>query len=260
MTRPTDPPPRFPKDHPSPVPEHSLDTLLSEGRSALYRQVLTRRTNRIAVVVEDIYDSHNATAVSRTCDAFGVQRLHVVTQENAFKVLKRVSQGAHRHIDIHRHDTIEDAYAELRRDGFRILVSDLGVDERLDPRQLAATAAKEKVALVFGRESTGISEAGSTGADGFFFLPMLGFTRSLNVSVAVALTLYAVREEAILRDLPGDLPAEEQARLYEQWVHTHNQRAAEEIETRAAEGRNGRKSDKAASVEVYDADERACDS
>ncbi len=233
---------RFAHELPSPVPASPLDSLITAERARLYRQVLARRTSRIAVVVEDCYDPHNATAIIRTCDAFGVQDVHVVTSRNAFKVNSRVSQGSHRYVDLHVHAGIEAGYAALRAAGFRILVSDLTAGAVIGPQQLRPQLIQQPLALVFGNEGSGVSAAATAGADGFFMIPMTGFPQSLNVSVSVAVTLYALRDREVSDDLPGDLPPERQRALFEQWVRELKPAAAAAV-MRQIPGRNGEELD-----------------
>lgn len=219
----------FRRELPSPVGPHPLDALITPERAHKYRQVLARRTTRIAVVVEDCYDPHNATAVMRTCDAFGLHRVHVTTSRNAFKINRRVSQGTHRYLDLRVHGDIESCYAELRRDGYRILVSDLAADAMVGPAGLREAVAEGPVALVFGSEGEGVSAAASAGADGYFLVPMQGFAQSLNVSVTAATTLYAVREEALSSDEPGNLDTEAQHFWFERWVEQLKGPAARKV-------------------------------
>jgi tRNA (guanosine-2'-O-)-methyltransferase len=221
----------------SPIPPHPLDALLTPERARKYRQVLARRTGRIAVIIEDCYDPHNATAIIRTCDAMGIHEVHVTTTRNAFKINRKISQGSHLYVDMHVHADIAAAYAELRARGFRIFVSDLAAGATVGPHQLTTLLAQGPIALVFGSEGEGVTKTASDAADGHFLIPMSGFPQSLNVSVSVAVTLYALRHEALEKNLPGDLPAAQQISLYEQWVREHKGPAAE-IMMRTL-GRNG---------------------
>ncbi len=216
---------------PSPVPEHPVDKLLTPERAQKYRQVLARRTKHICVVIEDCHDPHNATAVIRSCDAYGIHHVHVTTNKNTFKISRSISQGTHRYIDLHVHSSVEEAYAELREAGYRIYVSDLGSNELKShtPDDLNKLQSEQKIALVFGSESKGISDAARSGADAAFLVPMRGFTQSLNLSVTVASTLYRLRETALIADAPGDLSDQEQIDYYDQWVMRHAGKAAEII-------------------------------
>jgi tRNA (guanosine-2'-O-)-methyltransferase len=212
---------RFAHELPSPVAAHDADELLTPERRYKYRQVLARRCERLAVVVEDCHDPHNATAIMRTCDAAGVMRVHVVAGRNSYKINPRISQGCHRYLDLRLHRHIDEAYAELRADGYRIAVSDLGQQETLGLDDLATQLAAQPLALVFGSEATGVSPQASAGADEHFLLPMQGFTESLNLSVCVAISLYGLRQESLLSDGPGDLSAERQTWWYDRWLREH---------------------------------------
>jgi tRNA (guanosine-2'-O-)-methyltransferase len=214
-------------DLPSPVPVHALDRLLTAERARKYRQVLARRTGRLVVVVEDCFDPHNATAIVRTCDAFGLQRVAVTTGRNAFKVNRKVSQGSHLYVDLQVFPDIAAAYASLRAEGFRIFVTDLKAGAVVSPDRLRPLLAEQPLAIVFGNEGTGVSADASRLADGCFLIPMTGFPQSLNLSVSVAATLWALRGRELGDDLPGDLPAGRQVELYDRWVRAHKGDVAE---------------------------------
>ncbi len=225
---------------PSPVPVHPLDVLLTPARAERYRQVLVRRTARLVVLVEDCHDPHNATAIVRTCDAFGLQRVVVVTGRNTFKVNRQVSQGSHHYMDLDVFPDITAAYAALRAEGFRIYVTDLAAGAAVGPGALAPVLAEQPLCLVFGNEGHGVSAAAVAGADGAFLLPMTGFPQSLNLSVSVAVTVYGLRREQLEGDLPGDLPAERQQALYHAWATAHTgEKGAAYLRGRAHTGRYG---------------------
>ncbi len=210
----------------SPIGDHVADQLLTESRQTKYKQVIARRTRRLVVVVEDCYDPHNATAIMRTCDSFGVQEVHVTTARNTFRINSRISQGTHKYIDLFVYPHIEDAYAALRERGYTILVTDLRAESIKDLRIVKEKLDEQPLAIVFGSEAKGVSQVATDRADGHFLIPMSGFTESMNVSVAVAVTVHALRQDALNTDAPGDLSAEEQTALYEKWVRAHKGKAA----------------------------------
>ena len=203
---------------PSPVPPHPGDALLTPARAARWRQVLARRTGRLAIVVENCYDPHNASAIVRTCDAFGVHRVWVTTERNAFRLNPKICQGSHQYLDLHLFPRIDDAYADLRARGYRILVSDLRAGAVPGPGLLRPLLDERPLALVFGNEGHGVSPEAVAGADGAFLIPMVGFPQSLNLSVSVATTLYALRQRELEGDLPGDLSPAEQTATYDTWI------------------------------------------
>lgn len=209
---------RFTRDLPSPFGPHPAEGLLTPERRSAFRQVLARRCKRLAVILEDCHDPHNATAVIRTLDCFGMHRLAVSTSRTTFKINRRISQGSHHHLDLRVFADIQAAIASHRAEGYRVLVSDLAADAVAGPQELAAALAAQPLALVFGSEGFGVTEAARQAADGCFLIPMTGFTQSLNLSVSVAVSVYALRGPALSADQPGDLTAEEQAFWFDTWV------------------------------------------
>ncbi len=205
----------------SPVPPHPADHLLTPERARKYRQVLARRSKRLVIVVEDCTDPHNATAIVRTCDAFGLSRVVVTTSRNTFKINPKVSQGSHYYVEVDVFPDITTAYAKLRADGFRILVTDLAADAVVGPDALRPLLAAQPLALVFGSESNGVSPEASAQADGCFLIPMVGFPQSLNLSVSVATTVYTLCGERLAANAPGDLTPAEQIALYDRWLRRH---------------------------------------
>ncbi len=208
-------------DLPSPVPPHPADSLLTGDRARKYRQVLARRSKRLVIVVEDCHDPHNATAIVRTCDAFGLSRVVVTTSRNSFKINPKISQGSHYYVEVEVFADIAAAYARLRAEGYRILVTDLAADAVVGPDALKPLLAQQPLALVFGNEGTGVSAEASSQADGCFLIPMVGFPQSLNLSVSVATTVYTLCGERLAANLPGDLTAAEQIALYDRWLRRH---------------------------------------
>lgn len=183
--------------------------LLLEERQRRIDEVVAGRTRTLAVVLERLEDAFNMAAVLRTCEAMGVQDVHVVRNpEVAFQPNSAVTQGCDKWLDIHRHETFEECRAALKAAGFSIWVS----AKREGARSLLELSFDGKVALVFGNERHGVSEDALAGADGVFWIPMRGFTRSLNISVAAAAAItraVAWREE---RRGPGGDLTEEQAK------------------------------------------------
>lgn len=203
---------------PSIMPELPIDTMISEKRAERFKQVLMRRTRRLVAVVEDCHDQHNATAIIRSCDAFGIDEVHIVSSINKFKVNKQVSKGTHHFMEVKIHKSIEAAYAQLRQNGFKIFASDLTSEKVLHTEELYQEYCNHPIAIVFGEESGGLSAKASQLADGHFLIPMAGFAQSLNVSVALAVTIYALREHELCSDASGDLTVNEQITRYTRWV------------------------------------------
>jgi len=188
-------------------------------RQERIERAIDRRQPDLSLVLEDIHDPHNVSAVLRTCDAVGVFRVHLVyVQETPpRKAFARTTSGsAAKWIEIVRHDSIEGCYERLRADGLRILVTALEA-ESVD---LYETDLTGPVALVFGNEMRGVSDEAISGADGLISLPMLGMIQSLNISVACAITLYeAMRQRRLAgRYDRSNMDDEARKRMVEDWL------------------------------------------
>lgn len=184
-------------------------------RLARAEAVLQGRTRQWCVVLEDAHDRHNVSAVLRTCEAFGIQDVHLVAENEKISVLNpKVSVGAHRWLTLHRHAGAESAITALRGAGYALYVSHL--DDRATP--LPQVPADAHGAYVFGNEQSGVTRRWIEAADATFVIPTSGFSGSLNLSVAVALTLYdrlLGRRDASLP--AGNLPPAELRALRAAW-------------------------------------------
>jgi tRNA (guanosine-2'-O-)-methyltransferase len=164
----------------------------SDRRLAKIESVIRRRQPDLTVVMENIHDPHNVSAVLRSCDAAGVMEVQLVYTDEVFpKLGKKSSASAKKWIERRDFKTIVECYSHLRKEGFKIYATHLGKGTE-SLYQLDLTS---KVALVFGNEHRGVSEEAAKLADANFEIPMVGMIQSLNVSVACAVTLFeAVRQ------------------------------------------------------------------
>ncbi len=149
--------------------------------------VLERRQPDLTVVLENVHDPHNVSAVLRTCDAVGITTVHLVyTIEERPDLSRGVSGSALRWLDIVDHESISGCYDKLRDQGFTIYATHLDENQvELFDLDLAAPTA-----VVFGNEHRGVSSEAVEGADASVVIPMMGMVQSLNISVACAVTLY----------------------------------------------------------------------
>lgn len=168
----------------------TLSELMSENRRELFDRLVQNRTRHIAVVLEDIFQSHNASAVLRSCDCFGVQDVHVVERENKFTPAGDVAVGSDKWVNYYKHPTIEECYKRLRAKGYKIVAT---LPHEKDT-MITHLDISEPVALVFGTELTGLSQEAIAGADSYVKIPMYGFTESFNISVCAALSLFTLTE------------------------------------------------------------------
>lgn len=181
--------------------------------------MLARRQPDLTVVLENIHDPHNVSAILRTCDAVGVLAAHAVytieePPPGAFA--RQTSASAAKWIAVERHDSISGCFANLRGGGFTILGTALGPDSR----PLHEWDFCPPTALVFGNEMRGISPEAQELVDGLIEIPMAGMVQSLNVSVAAAVCLYEAfrqRRAEGAYDAPK-LEAAEFRRLEEDWL------------------------------------------
>ncbi len=169
------------------------------------------------MVMENIHDPHNVSAVFRTCDAVGVLRVELLyTTETFPKIGKKSSSSANKWLEKRKHRSVRECYAALHREGFRICATRLGVPAP-SLYELDLTA---KTAFVFGNEHRGVSDEAAELADANFQIPMMGMIESLNVSVAAAVCLYEALRQRIAGGAYGRpaLSAEEIERLRVEWT------------------------------------------
>ena len=199
-----------------------LSGFVTPERLSLFNKILSLRTNYLTVVLEDLYQTQNTSAVVRTADCFGIQNVHVIENKHAFEVNPDVVRGASNWVSVIQHNgtamNTPEALHKLRRDGYRIVVAtphDHDVDlESFD-------LGKGKAAIVFGCERPGLTEWAMKEADEYMKIPMVGFTESLNVSVAVAVTLHHLTHQ--LRnnaDIDWHLTEIEKQEILLDWLRT----------------------------------------
>jgi tRNA (guanosine-2'-O-)-methyltransferase len=173
--------------HTQPLKQERLPR--TERRQARIKSVLARRQPDLTVVMENVHDPHNVSAILRSCDGVGVLRTHAVYSieeppPGAFA--RQTSASAAKWVEVERHQSVADCYKCLRGEGFTILVTSIGPNTR----PLYDYDLRVPVALVLGNEMRGVSDEARDGADGAIQIPMAGMVESLNVSVACAVCLY----------------------------------------------------------------------
>ena len=179
-----------------------------------FEDVLARRTRALSVVLEDLYQGHNASACLRSADCFGIQDIHIVESRNTFKVKRDIARGAGQWTTIVKHASTEECYAALRSNGYQILATSPYAREN----DLHELCIDQKSAIVFGCEFEGLSETAIDQADRRFRIPMDGFTESFNISVAAAITLHTLRHSLDASDLEWGLSDAEKTALRHRWV------------------------------------------
>ena len=160
-----------------------LQTVLLSDRIQRLRDVLANRTISVTAVLENLHKDHNISAVLRTCESFGIQRVHVVPQPGEGKVYNTVTQGCDRWLTIQRHTEITSCLAGLKADGYRIMAG--AFEEGAQP--LEEVDFSGRVALVFSNELQGASREALEMVDNCFVIPMAGFSREFVVASSAAL-------------------------------------------------------------------------
>ena len=177
------------------------------------------RTRYLTVVLEDIFQPHNASAVLRSCDCFGIQDVHVIENQNQYRLNPDVTLGSDKWLTLYKYNQTDrntrEALTRLKSEGYRIVAT--------SPHEKVTSVEnfdlhKGKAALVFGTELTGLSDEAISMADEFITIPMVGFTESLNISVTVAIVLYELTKRLKKTDIPWQLTQTEINQLKVQWI------------------------------------------
>ncbi len=169
-----------------------LSQFLQPERLARLESVLDSRTSSLTVVLDQVKNSHNISAVLRSADAFGLSRVHLVGE--SFHYSPSISQGTERWMQLSKHADPEEAIAHLKSEGFKIVVLQPEAHSEREQKQafpVSMLPFEEKLALVFGNEGLGVNDKFSNAADIHAFIPMSGFVESLNISVACAICLFS---------------------------------------------------------------------
>lgn len=195
-----------------------LAGMLSESRRERILQTLLNRTRHLTVVLEDVYDPHNASACIRSCDCFGVQDIHIIENQIPFEPRKDVTRGAAQWLTLHQHaddgDNTTRCLEQLRAQGYSLVVT---TPHQTDC-ELESWDITRKTALIFGNEHNGVSPAALRLADRRMLIPMFGFTESFNLSVAVALCLHHLVWRLRQTGCAWRLPPVDRERMLLDWI------------------------------------------
>lgn len=202
-----------------------FSNFITPDRLGLFQQVISNRTRHITVVLEDIYQPHNASAVLRTCDCFGIQDVHIIESRNSYEVNPDVALGSDKWLTLTKHNEAEEntisAYKLLREKGYTIVATSPHKNDcTLDELQL-----NQKTALVFGTELNGLSKEAIDGADTFVKIPMYGFTESFNISVSAAIVLHNLTERLRKTGEDWRLKEDEKVSILIQWMRNSIKRS-----------------------------------
>lgn len=192
--------------------------LITPNKITLFDRIAAERTRFVTIALENIYQEHNASAVLRTCDCFGIQDLHVIEKDNQYQIQRDIALGSGRWVDIHNFNQelnpTKDCIHQLKQRGYQIVAT----TPHTDAYDVHNLPIDKPLAFFFGTERQGLSDEMMDAADLHVRIPMYGFTESFNVSVCAALCLYELTTR-IRETVPNHLLTEdEKIDIYFDWL------------------------------------------
>lgn len=191
-----------------------LEGFITPERKERFLQVLEDRTNIITVAIEDVFQTHNTSAVVRSCDIFGVQEAHLIERRFGKRLDEDIAMGSQNWVDVHRYQNTMDCIASLKSRGYKIIATTPHGNTCL----LDDFVVEGKTALFFGTERKGLSDEILGNADGFLKIPMVGFTESLNISVSAAIILQVLTTKIKKQAIPWQLTESEKQEKLLDWT------------------------------------------
>lgn len=195
-----------------------LSEFISENKKNKFEEIILQRTRYVTVVLEDIFQPHNASAVLRSCDIFGIQDVHIIENQNKYEINPDVALGSTKWLSLYKYNkeesNTEDCLRKLKNSGYRIIATTPHKNDET-PEGLPLD---KKIALVFGTEMEGLTPVVLEMADGFVKIPMYGFTESLNISVSAALLVRSLTERLRHSEIPWQLTEQESLDIRIAWA------------------------------------------
>lgn len=187
---------------------------ISSKRQQKIERVIKNRQAGLTLALEDIHDPHNAAAILRTCDAFGIQQAYFIFDQekpyNPGRVGKSSSSSANKWLDFKTFKSTEEAISDLKKDGYWIIGTALSSRAS---NLFETKFSQEKIAVIIGNEHQGMSKQAMDLCDQLIVIPMRGFVESLNASVSAALVIAEITRQRLASDTLKPLDEESQARL-----------------------------------------------
>lgn len=197
--------------------QHLL-SFVSENKQQKFDEVLEQRTRHVTVVLEDIFQPHNASAVLRSCDCFGVQDVHIIENRNKYNVNPHIAVGSAKWLNLNYHNQQEEntvaCINSLKEKGYTVVATTPHKDDVLLPE----LPIDKPIALLFGTEMEGLTDTALAHADTYMRIPMYGFTESFNISVSAALCLQSITERMRNSDINWQLTDEEKDEIKLEWA------------------------------------------
>ena len=195
-----------------------LSNFVTEERFRKFRDTIRYRTRHLTIALEDIFQSHNASAVLRTCDCFGIQDVHIIENRNKYEVNPDVALGASKWLDLLKYNNqgnnTVSCITALKNQGYRVVATTPHKDG-YTPETLPLD---RKTALIFGTELAGLTPEALELSDDFIRIPMVGFTESLNISVSAAIFIQTLTTRLRNLEIPWQLSEHEQNAITVNWL------------------------------------------
>lgn len=196
-----------------------LGKFATPERFQLFQKIVKERTEYITVLLEDIFQAQNASAVLRSCDCFGIQNVHIVENENEYNINPDVALGSSNWLNLHSYNTKDnntiDAINSLKEKGYRIIAT---TPHSNDVNLEDFDVVKGKFALLFGSEKPGLTKTALDMSDEFLKIPMFGFTESFNISVSAAICLHHLSLKLRKSNINYKLSEEKKDELILKWL------------------------------------------
>jgi len=192
---------------------------ISDNKKELFDKNILNRTKHITVVLENLFQPHNAAAVLRSCDCFGVQDLHIIENFNKYEPNRDIDMGSSKWLNTYKYNkteyNTEECINHLKDKGYKIVATTPHTNDCL----IDELPVDQPIALMFGTELTGLTDKALEMADAYVRLPMYGFTESYNISVSVALALFNTTERMRKDEtINWQLSEDEQLQIKLQWA------------------------------------------
>jgi len=196
-----------------------LEDFITESKLKKFDRIARNRTRYVTVVLEDIYQAHNASAVVRSCECFGIQDVYFIENQYEYNISPDVAMGSTKWLNINRYnepeaDNTTACILDLKAKGYKIYATTPYTDNCL----IHDLPLDGKTALLFGTELDGLSQTALNLSDGFVRIPMYGFTESYNISVSAALCMFSIRETLKSKNRAWQFSEEEITDLKLEWA------------------------------------------
>lgn len=197
---------------------HYLSNFITDERKKRIEEVILNRTRHITIVLEDIFQPHNASAVLRTCDCFGIQDVHIIENKNEYHINPDVALGASNWLSLFKYNNKDEntlnCINDLKKKGYTIAATSLNCNST----PIENLKINKKTAILFGTEKNGLSDIALNYADIHIRIPMFGFTESFNISVSAAIILHSITEQLRKSAVKWQLNESELIDLKLEWI------------------------------------------